>query len=96
MTADIRILAQFRENYGTETSPRWKMKGGVEFLISGVLDSVMYYRKEEVDEAISNMLARRSNKMASYELISWELLFSVPTPLSADEFTKEIESINIL
>ncbi len=42
-TADLRITAQYQENYGDSTTPYWKMKGGVEFIIKGIEpDPVLY------------------------------------------------------
>ena len=32
----ILITTQYRENYGTETDPYWKMKGGEDYFILGV------------------------------------------------------------
>jgi hypothetical protein len=96
MTVDIRILAQYKENYGFfEGTTRWKMKGGAEFVIKGVDDSVMYYRDEEVDRVINQMLAKRSNDHCAYELISWELIFGQATEISADEFMVEMQSLVI-
>ncbi len=91
-TVDIRILSQYRENYGTEVSPRWKMKGGVEFVIKGVSDSVMYLSKDEMDMAITEMLSKRSNVMCSYELISWDLIFGEPVELDRDDFMNMIST----
>jgi hypothetical protein len=32
----ILITTQYRENYGSETDPYWKMKGGEDYFITGV------------------------------------------------------------
>jgi len=32
----ILITTQYRENYGTESDPYWKMKGGEDYFIPGV------------------------------------------------------------
>jgi len=32
----ILITTQYRENYGTQTDPYWKMKGGEDYFITGV------------------------------------------------------------
>ena len=42
-TADLRITAQYEENYGDSATPYWKMKGGTEFIIKGIEpDPVLY------------------------------------------------------
>lgn len=86
MLCDIRVTTQYRENYGTETEPYWKMKGGVEFIIPKVDENVILYAdKGEVDRAIQKMLDRKSNPMCSYELLSWELIWSEAVVLSVDD-----------
>ena len=92
MKCDIRITTQYRENYGTAEAPRWKMKGGVEFIIRGVDDDiVMYLSGGEADRIISEMLEMRSNDMCSYELLNWELIFSEPVELSRITFDTKVK-----
>lgn len=87
MLCTIRVTAQYRENYGTQSEPQWKMKGGVEFIIPEVNDDVILYaRTGEVDNSIQQLLSTKSNAMCSYELITWELIFSEPEELSTDSF----------
>ena len=94
MKCNIRIITQYRENYGSELQPHWKMKGSVEFLIKGVDDNdVIYLDSASVDEAITSMLAERSGTMCSYELLEWELIFAEPMELSPDVFNGKIEEI---
>jgi hypothetical protein len=92
MFADIRILTQYRENYGDESNPRWKMKGGIEFLVKGVDDVVMYVPKAEMDAAIGRILAKQSSSQCSYELISWEFIFGDPHIVDKETLMSEIES----
>lgn len=92
MKCDIRITTQYKENYGTSEEPRWKMKGGVEFIIRGVDDdTVVYLARGEADRIISEMLAARSNDMCSYELIHWELIFLEPVELSHITFHAKVK-----
>jgi hypothetical protein len=92
MKCDIRITTQYRENYGTETSPHWKPKGSVEFIIRGVDDNDVIYLigGNMIDEIIGGMLSERSNEMCSYELLDWELIFTEPVELSTDEFNGRV------
>jgi hypothetical protein len=91
MKCDIRITTQYRENYGSEEHPYWKMKGSVEFIIRGVDDNdVIYHSKNMMDEIIGGMLNERSDEMCSYELIGWELVFTEPVELSADDFNGRV------
>jgi hypothetical protein len=91
MKCDIRITTQYRENYGTEASPQWKMKGSVEFIIRGVDDNdVIYHSRNMMDEIIGGMLSERSDEMCSYELLGWELIFTEPVELSTDEFNGRV------
>jgi hypothetical protein len=94
MKCDIRITTQYRENYGSEEHPYWKMKGSIEFIIRGVDDnSVLYTGRGEIERIIGEMLSERSNVMCSYELLEWELIFSEPVELSTDEFNGRVKGI---
>jgi hypothetical protein len=89
----IRVLSQYRENYGDSVNPRWKMKGGVEFEFKNVDDSIMYVSKDEMDRVIGQILTERSNDMCSYELISWELIFGDPVILSTKVLMTKISEV---
>lgn len=87
MLFDIRVTAQYRENYGTESQPHWKMKGGVEFIIPQINDDVVLYAAPgQADSAIQKLLSAKSNSMCSYELVHWEFIYSEPVELSSDTF----------
>jgi hypothetical protein len=91
MKADIRITAQYEENYGDTNAPYWKPKGGTEFIIKGVdPDAVMFAAPGEADKAIENLLHEHSNSHAKYTLIDWEFIFSEPIELDKDNFLWEM------
>jgi hypothetical protein len=91
MLCDIRVTAQYRENYSDTNIPYWKPKGGVELIIPQINDDVVLYAApDEVDTAIQKLLLDKSNSMCLYELISWELIFSKPEELSSDIFMKHL------
>lgn len=90
MLIDIRVTTQYRENYGTESQPYWKMKGSMEFIIPNVDDEILYNRRDIIDRAISTLLIERSNSMASFELLDWEPIFTQPFVLSTERFMEVI------
>jgi hypothetical protein len=91
MKADIRITAQYYENYSDNDTPYWKPKGGTEFIIKGVdPNPVMFAAPGEVEKAIENLLYEHSNSHAKYTLIDWEFIFSEPIELDKDNFLWEM------
>lgn len=90
-TADLRITAQYQENYGDSTNPYWKMKGGTEFIIKGIeADPVMYAAPGEVEAALQSMLDAESNDLCKYTLINWEFIYAKPVVLDGDAFLKKM------
>ena len=94
-TADLRITAQYEENYNwyelDGAKPHWKMKGGVEFIIKGIdPDPVMYAAPGEAEAAIQILLDERSSTACRYTLISWEFIYAEPIELDADAFLFEM------
>jgi len=93
MNVQIRITAQVQENYQHNDTniPYWKMKGGREFIINDVdSDIAVNTADEEMDSAIQNMLDEYSNNHTRYTLIEWEVIFSSPIVLDADNFMWEL------
>jgi hypothetical protein len=90
-TADLRITAQYEENYGDSATPYWKMKGGTEFIIKDIEpDPVLYAAAGEADSAIQILLDEKSNGVCRYTLIEWEFIYSEPIELDADAFLFEM------
>jgi hypothetical protein len=90
-TADLRITAQYQENYSDNDTPYWKMKGGREFIIKGIdPDPVMYAAPGEAEAAIQVLLDRESNERCKYTLIDWEFIYAKPIVLDADKFMLEL------
>ena len=90
-TADLRITAQYEENYGDSATPYWKMKGGTEFIIKGIEpDPVLYAAPGEAESAIQILLDEHSNGMCRYTLIDWEFIYAKPIELDADAFLFEM------
>jgi hypothetical protein len=90
-TADLRITAQYYENYSDNDTPYWKPKGGVEFIIRDIEpDPVLYAAPGEADSAIQILLDEKSNGVCRYTLIEWEFIFAEPVELDADAFLFEM------
>ena len=90
-TADIRVTAQYYENYSDNDTPYWKPKGGTEFIIRNIEpDPVMYAAPGETDSAIQILLDEHSNHHSKYTLIDWEFIFAKPIELDADAFLFEM------
>ena len=90
-TADLRITAQYEENYGDSATPYWKMKGGTEFIIKGIEpDPVLFAAPGEAESAIQILLDEHSNRACRYTLIDWEFIYAKPIELDADAFLFEM------
>lgn len=88
-----RILTQYKENYGTETAPHWKNKGGVEFTLN-VDGDIFLYEENHCIEAIKSLLAKQSHSMEQFEYVSHELVFNKPIALNDTDFeTLVLENI---
>ena len=90
-TADLRITAQYEENYGDSATPYWKMKGGTEFIIKGIEpDPVLFAAPGEAESTIQTLLDEHSNSACRYTLIDWEFIYAKPIELDADAFLFEM------
>lgn len=67
----ILITTQYRENYGTETDPYWKMKGGENYFIPGVdpLQQAPGVLVEQVRASIEY-----SNPRSEEYIVDWSLV----------------------
>ena len=67
----ILITTQYRENYGTETDPYWKMKGGDEYFILNVdpLKTAPGLLVEQVRGEIEY-----ANPMSEESILDWQLV----------------------
>ena len=91
MSAKIKVQAQYFENYSDTKTPRWKSKGGQEFIFPVSSDWVMYIREEEMVEAIEQMLANYSHEYCRYEYREHDVSFSDPIVLTGlQEMREEI------
>jgi hypothetical protein len=91
MKADIRITAQYYENYSDTNTPYWKAKGGKEFIIKDIdPDPVMFAAPGEDEDAIQILLDEYSNSSVRYTLIDWEFIYSEPIELDKDAFLFEM------
>lgn len=90
-TVDIRVTAQYEENYGDSKFPYWKKKGPAEFIIRSVDPQLVLWADPfEVDTAIQNQLDSHSSRRAKYTLVVWEPIWGAPIELNAREFLFEI------
>jgi hypothetical protein len=92
MNADLRVVAQYQENYNYYDGgePYWKNKGGREFIFPKVSADDLMYNVPEADKAIQTILDRISNEAFRYKLIHWEFLFFPTKELSTEELMKEM------
>ena len=89
--ADIRVTAQYEENYGDSKFPYWKKKGPAEFIIRGIdPELVLWSDPFEVDSAVQILLDGHSTRVAKYTLVVWEVIWKAPTELSTSQFLFEI------
>jgi hypothetical protein len=84
MQVKIEVQAQYLENYNVDgegfnncgdKKPYWKPKGGQEFIFPVDSDWAMYVNKEEMIEAIDQMLANYSDIGSKYEYRDHEVVF---------------------
>jgi hypothetical protein len=93
MNVDIRISAQYYENYSdTSELPYWKAKGGYEFIVRNI-DSDLLYFTDEVGEVLKQMVADKSNSHEKFELVSWEAIYTQPEELSKDEMEYKLNNV---
>lgn len=92
MLTNVRISAQYYENYSDNPeTPYWKPKGGAEFMLKGI-DSDSLYFTEEVEQTFKVMLEEKSNSHCKYEFIDYEMVYE-PEELSVDEFEWKLNNI---
>jgi hypothetical protein len=68
----ILITTQYRENYGTETDPYWKMKGGEDYFILAVdpLQQAPGVLVEQVRDQIEYSNPRSEEYIVDWRLVS--------------------------
>ena len=76
----VLITTQYSENYGTESDPYWKFKGGSEYFISNV-DPLKVAPGLLVEQVRSKI--EYSNPMSEEYILDWELV--------ADDYMTEFE-----
>ena len=67
----ILITTQYRENYGTETDPYWKMKGGEDYFILAV-DPLQQAPGVLVEQVRSQI--EYSNPRSEEYIVDWRLV----------------------
>lgn len=68
----IVLRTQYRENYGTPEAPHWKCKGGSEYKITNIPDSITEQEMLVlVDKLLSNPFIQYSNSMSEQYLLNW-------------------------
>ena len=92
MQVKIKVQAQYFENYNVDAEggfnnygdkkPLWKPKGGQEFIFPVDSDWAMYVDRDEMVEAIDQMLANQSNVACKYEYREHDVSFSDPIVLT--------------
>ena len=84
------IATQYCENYGTEEDPYWKMKGGMEYVVSGLdFDADYEWAAERVDQIIFKIRDRVeiSNAVSEEYILGWEIV--------ADDHLTEYERVQL-
>jgi len=98
MQVKIKVQAQYFENYGAhdwdgngDCPQSWKPKGGQEFIFPVDSDWVMYVNKDEMVEAIDQMLANQNDVACKYEYLEHYVDFGTPIVLEGlQEMRNEI------
>jgi len=75
MKVDIRVTAQYYENYSDSKVPHWKAKGGREFVVEGVDADFQYYDADLAKEVLVEMVAKHSDSHYKYEYIAHEVIY---------------------
>ena len=72
----ILITTQYRENYGTESDPYWKFKGGSDYFIPGVdpLKTAPGLLVEQVRDQIEHAGAMTEEYILDWELVADDAL----------------------
>lgn len=74
--ADIRITAQYYENYSDTDTPHWKPKGGQVFVIEEAsMDMVMYTNKDVLIKVLTKLVENQSNEHFKYNYLEHEVDF---------------------
>jgi len=90
--ADIRITAQYYENYSDTDTPYWKPKGGQVFVIENAsMDMVMYTNKDVLIEVLIKLVEKQSNEHSKYEYLEHEVDFIGESyAIHADDLMNEL------
>lgn len=75
----FRLIAktQYMENYGTEESPRWKFKGGSDYVVAYLTtETVCELGTAGLEKLVNQAMPQFtwSNPMSESSFIDWELL----------------------
>ena len=90
MQVKIKVQAQYFENYNVDADgfnnygdkkPHWKPKGGQEFIFPVSDDWAMYVNRDEMVEAIDQMLAIYGDVACKYEYLEHDVDFGTPIVL---------------
>lgn len=75
---DILIYTQYQENYGTETAPYWKHKGGRAVRVMGFTHPLNDGIRAAAQAVFESMCPRieYSNPMSEEYIVDWELVES--------------------
>ena len=84
----IHVHTQYQENYGTETAPFWKFKGGETFVLTGfdhpMSDGLAAAGQAAVEQVRSQI--EYANPMAEQTIIDWEFKANdAMTPFENDQ-----------
>lgn len=79
----LEISAQVYDNYGTETDPNWKPKGGLQFNVKVDCDELLYL--PDVDMLCQDLLDSESNSQEKFEYLSYNIAFQKPIKISTEK-----------
>jgi hypothetical protein len=82
---DIHIFTQYWENYGDETNPYWKPKGGITYVVTGFTHELNDAIGRAAQQVVADVLPRIEvrNPLCTVDFIDWE--FAPAGSLTPDE-----------
>jgi hypothetical protein len=89
MQVKIKVQTQYLENTSLSSVPRFKPRGGQEFIFPCNSDFVMGVELNELVETIELMLKNYSNAHYKYEYMSHDIEFHEPIVIENIDYTHE-------
>ena len=89
----VVVLCQYYENYSDSSTPHWKPKGGLEYVLRVDTDWVMYL-EEKLMEVVREVLVGECNDYVHVEYVSHEVKFHDPVDIT-DKVNTLLEKVGV-